>query len=309
MLFLKMDFHTILILFFFLICANVIYYYYIVEPYKILNEVYTRIITGYTLNDLYRLKSNISPEIEAVISVVEDLMDSKEMIDTSKKQAEYIALQNQINPHFLYNTLESIRSEAIIEGLDSVADITEILSSFYRYTISNIENSVSLQSEIDHIKAYFAIQKFRFGDKVNLQINQDTEFDVMSASIPKLILQPIVENAIYHGIERKVGPGTVTIDIIVTTEDLNITISDDGVGMSTSQLTALVHQLNRRSYNYLNDSTTDKIGIALVNVNTRLILLYGENYQLNVLSTENVGTDVEINIPLELKETHEETSR
>lgn len=285
-----------------------VWFQYVYKPNKKMNDTYKRIITGYTLHDLYYMRYSPSPELEAVFSIVQDIIDSKEMIDASKKQAQYIALQNQINPHFLYNTLESIRSEAIIEGLDSVAEITEMLATFYRYTISNIEQSVTLESELNHIKSYVAIQKFRFGDKLDLVININSERDVLGAYIPKLILQPIVENSIYHGIERKVGQGTVTIDIFTTERDINISISDNGVGMNENQLTTLVHRLNWRSYTYLKEESRDSKGIALINVNTRLVLLYGEDYQLNVLSTENVGTDVEINIPLSWEQDHETRS-
>lgn len=276
-------------------------YKYIYQPYVIIKKTLELVINGYTLQDIKTLKYNLTPENESVITRLIDMVTDQEMINATKKQAEFLALQNQINPHFLYNTLESIRSEALISGVDSVADVTEKLATFYRYTISKIERSVTINEELNHINDYMAIQKFRFGSKLNLcvLIDEKDYHYIIHKEIPKLILQPIVENAVFHGIERKIGKGTITIRFELTEQSIIITISDDGVGMTYEALSVLKNKLRENSSQYLKSNQKEG-GIALINVNNRIKLIFGENYGLNVYSTLNVGTDVEIVLPFEV---------
>lgn len=278
------------------IALLVIAYQIIYKPYRKIQDILRRTINGFTIFDIYNLPYNFSQELDAVFQIIKDTINTKEMIDTTKKQAEYLALQNQINPHFLYNTLESIRSEAIIEGLDSVADITEALATFYRYTISKVDQFVTIGEELKHIKDYISIQRFRFEDKISLEIVGNGQ-NVESYYIPKLILQPIVENAVFHGIEKKLGPGKLILRFIVTEDRIKIVVSDDGVGMSYVNLVGLKDKLNQKSLNYLSNDNTSKGGIALINVKSRIELLFGEEYGLTIYSTPSVGTDVEIFIP------------
>ena len=274
-------------------------YQYIIVPYKRMNETLKRVIHGFSLRDIYNMRYSATPEIESAFSIVKEVIDTKEMVSSSKQHPEYLALQNQINPHFLYNTLESIRGEAIMEGVDSVAEVTETLATFYRYTISNIDQYVTIEDELNHIKDYIAIQQFRFGDKIRLNIKWETmEEKYINYYIPKLVLQPIVENAVFHGIEKKLGTGTITIRFILTPKYVNITISDDGVGMDHKTLEGLNDRLNQRTINYLNQNERKEGGIALINVNSRIQLLFGEDYGINIYSTVDVGTDVEIKLPL-----------
>jgi two-component system sensor histidine kinase YesM len=214
--------------------------------------------------------------------------------ELSKRQAQYQALQNQINPHFLYNTLESIRSEALISGLDSVAKMCEALAAFFRYTISNQENLVTMDEEMQNIKTYFYIQQYRFGKRLSLKMEyEERDIDsLLKCKIPKLTLQPIVENAIIHGIEQKLGDGTVTVRLTLTERCLLIKISDDGVGMSPDML----RQINRRLAGEM-PARSEKGGIAIANVNTRIKLLFGDAYGITLYSTSGIGTDVEITLP------------
>ena len=114
--------------------------------------------------------TEMTPETENLMKQMRDMMNSKQVLSLSKRQAQYLALQNQINPHFLYNTLESIRSEALIGGLTDVADMTEALATFFRYTISKVENLVSVEEELQNCRTYFYIQKYRFGDRLELSV-------------------------------------------------------------------------------------------------------------------------------------------
>jgi two-component system sensor histidine kinase YesM len=221
-------------------------------------------------------------------------LDNATTLEVSKRQAQYIALQNQINPHFLYNTLESIRSEALMSGLNSVAVMCESLANYFRYTISNLNDIVTLEEEIKNIQTYFFIQKYRFGDRLQLVIecDEDEKDLMMEYQIPKLTLQPIVENAIIHGIEQKIGNGIITIRMMLTEQRLIINVLDNGVGMSKETIEKVNRQINEK-----NVSSKGKGGIAISNVNNRIKLLFGELYGVTVFSTEGVGTEVEITLP------------
>ena len=208
----------------------------IVRPYQETKKIYEQFSRGYVLNDLFHMRHPLTPESEQAVLRLNEMIDKNNLISVSKKQAEYLALQNQINPHFLYNTLEGIRSEALIGGLDSVAEMTEALATFFRYTISQVEHLVTLEDELANVENYYYIQQFRFGDKLALSIEYEHDDDlshpdILRYRLPKLTLQPIVENSIYHGIERKVGRGCLTIRIGVSDQRMRIRISDDGLGM------------------------------------------------------------------------------
>lgn len=208
-------------------------------------------------------------------------------------------MQNQINPHFLYNTLEGIRGEAITAGLDNVAQMTEALATFFRYTISNLENLVTLEDELGNIENYFIIQQYRFGERLRLQVvcDEDDRAELLQCRIPKLTLQPIVENSIVHGVERKIGRGNLRIKIEGTAKRLLITVSDDGLGMEEDVLASLNRQISSTRFDYVCSDTKREGGIALVNVNNRIKLLFGEQYGLCIYSTPGVGTDVEVTLP------------
>lgn len=180
-------------------------YFWVYKPFKETNKALQLFAGGYILKGIFEIRVPFSYESSLAFEKFKELIDTKELISNSKKHAEYLALQNQINPHFLYNTLEGIRSEALIEGIDSVAEMTEALSTFFRYTISSVERLVTLEDELGNIENYYTIQQFRFGDRLDLEIEFDMEDpnEVLKIKIPKLTLQPIVENSIFHGIERK----------------------------------------------------------------------------------------------------------
>ena len=212
------------------------------------------------------------------------------------QQAEINYLQRQINPHFLYNSLESIRGNAIIKGESGIAEMTEALATFFRYSIRQKGNLVTLEEEIENVRNYFIIQQFRFNNKYAIQYIIDDSDEVLSRFyIPKLTMQPIVENAIYHGLERKIGNGKIAIRITLTYQRLIINIVDDGIGMPQDKLDALNDML---ASDEDIDLTQKDTGIALFNVNKRIKLYFGDKYGLFITSTVDFGTDVEIILPL-----------
>ncbi|MDO4296697.1 MAG: sensor histidine kinase [bacterium] len=253
---------------------------------------------GYTSAGLKEESCMLSPGMEELTKALIRLLESDQLLKANKRQAQYLALQNQINPHFLYNTLDSIRSEAMLEGNETVAEMTEALASFFRYTISNVENMVTLEEELENTKVYFLIQKHRFEDRVNLEIEYDKEDEfLLRCLLPKLTIQPVVENSIIHGIERKVGSGLIRILLKCTEKRLIIEIKDDGVGMQPEVLEKLNQQLEQPVYESIQLSK-EKGGIAIANVNNRIHLIFGEEYGMTAYSTPNVGTDIIINLPL-----------
>lgn len=212
-----------------------------------------------------------------------------------KKKMELNTLQSQINPHFLYNTLDSIRSKALIEGQKEIADMTEVLARFFRYCIGNKEKLVKLREELAHIEDYFYIQKFRFEDRFELSIEVKQE-DIYDYYVPRMTLQPIVENAMLHGLERVNRKGILKILLDRTEEYLLITVSDNGYGMNEQELISLNSKLGTTG---IKISISGKHnGIAIVNVNARLKLTFGEEYGIYYRSMAYIGTDAEIRIPI-----------
>lgn len=275
-------------------------WFFVVIPYQESERMEKRFLAGYMFSEGDLDRAVLTPQMRKQLEMTEKIIRSPQLMDLNKRQAQYLALQNQINPHFLYNTLESIRGEALIAGLDSVADMTESLAKFFRYTITKVENLVSIEEELDNCETYFGIQKYRFGDRLQLHIEYDPDEweEIMNCRIPKLTLQPILENSIIHGTELKIGEGNLWIRFHRTEHRLIITISDDGVGMEEETLAKLNEKLRRGVDTITQQQEETKGGIALVNVNNRIHLIFGDEYGMHVYSMPGSGTDVEISIPL-----------
>ncbi|WP_034863363.1 sensor histidine kinase [Ruminiclostridium cellobioparum] len=288
----------IVLAFFLIVYIGYISVYLRYRQMEKLLQLYTE---GYFVDDFFEQDIKISKTVSKVLELLSDRLDKSALLNVSKKQAQYLALQNQINPHFLYNTLEGIRSEALCAGMDGVASMTEALATFFRYTISNVDHLVTLEDELSNIENYYIIQQFRFGDKLSLSIEYDDDGDdlsILNLKLPKLILQPIVENSIYHGIERKIGKGNLRIHIDYTSDRLIIRISDDGMGIEKEALDKLNNKLLTNSLDDMESKKEKKGGIAIINVNNRIKLIFGEKYGIYIYSTQNVGTDVEITLPI-----------
>ena len=203
-------------------------------------------------------------------------------------------MQNQINPHFLYNALEAIRSDALLADCADIAETTEALATFFRYTISNVQEYVTFSDELDNAENYFTIQRCRFGDKLEMELEMENE-DLLEARMPKLILQPLVENAVVHGLEGKIGHGIVYISIENSANTLFLRVKDNGVGMPEEQVMLLNEEFVHGS-----PVSGDKKrgGIALRNVNSRIRLMFGEDYGLRVFSATGIGTECCVTMPL-----------
>ena len=273
---------------------------WVARPYREHEKIEKRFLAGYMFSEEDLERAVLTPTMREEMEMMEKIIRSPQLMDLNKRQAQYLALQNQINPHFLYNTLESIRGEALIAGLSGVADMTESLAKFFRYTITKVENLVSVEEELDNCETYFGIQKYRFGERLQLHVEYDPDEweEIMNCRIPKLTLQPILENSIIHGTELKIGEGNLWIRFRRTENRLIITISDDGVGMDEETLERLNAKLNHGVDAITQQPEEKQGGIALANVNNRIHLIFGDEYGMHVYSMADSGTDVEISIPV-----------
>lgn len=275
-------------------------WFWVALPYRKWEKYAWLLLTGYASAEEEDVPGyGLSPTSRRMLEQLREMLSPSQLFNINKRQAQYLALQNQINPHFLYNTLESIRSETMIAHLDSVADMTEALASFFRYTISKVENLVSVEEELQNCETYFRIQQYRFGERLALHIECDPQEqeEIYRCRLPKLTMQPILENSIIHGTELKIGAGHLTIHLERTGKRLLIRISDDGVGMDEATLAKLNRRLTQNLPAFHQEEQSKGGGLALTNVNNRVRLLFGEEYGLHVFSLEGSGTDVELTLP------------
>lgn len=225
---------------------------------------------------------------------IEDLMAQNVHEQELKRKSELKALQSQINPHFLYNTLDSIIWMAEGKKYEDVVLMTASLARLLRQSISNEDETVLIGQEIQYVKSYLTIQKMRYKDKLEFEINVDPSIN--SVHIVKLVLQPIVENAIYHGLKYKESKGMLTVNGYQKDGNAVIEIADDGVGMDEETLNRIFekHKVNYRSN-----------GVGVYNVQRRLSMYYGKEYGLSYKSEKGKGTTVTVVIPIEQEEHHE----
>ena len=206
-------------------------------------------------------------------------------------------LFQQINPHFLYNTLESIRGKAVIEGAPEVADMIGALSHFFRYSIDRKNNIVTLKDELRNVEEYFKLQQFRFDNKFSISIIFDAGKEINEYLIPKMVIQPLVENAIVHGLEGRIAKGNITIRIVESDCDIIIYIIDDGVGILMERLVSINKDLKISANMITQNHNEHTAGIALININARLKMVFGKEYGIVLYSTYGLGTTVKMRIP------------
>jgi multi-sensor signal transduction histidine kinase len=228
---------------------------------------------------------HLSKTFNVMISRIKDLMEKTVRDEEEKRRSEIRALQAQINPHFLYNTLDTIIWMSAGGKNDEVVEVTSALARLFRTSISKGENLVTLLNEVENIKSYLTIQKMRYEDKLSWRV--DVPPGLLGLMTPKLILQPIVENAVYHGVKMSQAGGEIAISARTEGERLTITIADSGVGMTAEQLEQL----------FVPRPDTDR-GIGVINVNNRIRLCFGEEYGLHYFSAPGEGTRVEIWLPV-----------
>lgn len=211
--------------------------------------------------------------------------------ELEKKQAELDFLRSQINPHFLYNTLESIRGIALEKDVPQIAEMSDALGKLFRY---NIKGSaiVPLSQELEITDAWLQIQKARFPGK--FEIIYSIRENVRQMPIMKFLLQPLVENAVFHGLEPLTGRGTLFLSARRQDARLLITIQDDGIGIPAAELSRIQSQL--RDMDIVNEQNSRHIG--LMNVAHRIFLSYGREYGLQIDSRKGEGTKLLLTLPV-----------
>lgn len=231
---------------------------------------------------------------------IRKLMMLSELRERQKREAELRSLQAHIKPHFLYNTLDTIHWMAKKKGAEDVSDMVEALSRLFRIGLSKGEDIIPLKDEFVHISSYMQIQKTRYRDR--LQYSLESTPEVEELYVLKLLLQPIVENAIYHGIKARRGPGTIKIKAEAAEGCLLLTVIDNGAGMKPDTL----EQLRRKLADPFaameeNPAESERSGrsYGMLNVQARIKLTFGEEYGITLESTEGEGTTVYIKHPLQ----------
>lgn len=242
-------------------------------------------------DELGQLSEDLNLMVDSVQKLIHDAYEAelqKEQLGNKQREAEFKMLASQINPHFLYNALETIRMKAHLSGQKEIADVVKKLAKIMRRNLSISNELVSLDAELELVRNYLEIQRFRFGDKVTFTFDVQCETD--RYMILPLLLQPLVENAFVHGLERKVGQGCIRIVIRDRDEYRIISVIDDGVGIEEPTLKELQKRLDQ-------DELSKNGSIGLTNVNQRTKLYYGRQYHLEIESTVNGGTTVSLVLP------------
>ncbi len=264
------------------------------NPIKELEKLSSRIAAGDldaqaevpNVSELYNLTKNLNFMAKQIRSLID--MNIREQKNLQKSEMK--ALQAQITPHFLYNTLDTIVWLAEAGKSEQVIDITRALSSFFRISLSRGKEWISVEQEIEHIQSYLVIQKIRYRDILDYSIKIDKS--LFSNRILKLLLQPLVENALYHGIKNKRGKGSISIEGYSSNSSMVFIITDNGYGMRSERLREVIKQIKSDPEEY---ESGDIYG--LFNVVRRLRLYYGEEATFAISSEWKKGTVVTLTVP------------
>ncbi|WP_314163199.1 sensor histidine kinase [Lachnoanaerobaculum gingivalis] len=230
---------------------------------------------------------HLGKSIKNMLGRIKVLMSDLVAEHNAKRKSEFDTLQSQINPHFLYNTLDIIVWMIENENSDKAVNIVTALAKFFRISLSKGKNIITVKDEVEHVRNYLMIQNMRFKNRFEYSIDVDEE--VLSYSSLKLMLQPLVENAIYHGMEFMDGDGEIDVKVFKEDDSLYFTITDNGLGMSEDMVETLLSK----------DFVPSKkgSGIGAKNVNERIKLYFGSEYGLKVESEPDEGTKITIHLP------------
>ena len=227
----------------------------------------------------------LSDSLEEMVSQLHDQIELTHREQARLRSMELSLLQAQINPHFLYNTLDAIVWLVETKKNTEAVEMVSSLSTYFRSFLSNGKEIIQLSEEIQHVKSYLEIQQVRYQDILRYSI--DVSPAVENTTIPKMTLQPLVENAIYHGIKLKRGIGTIQVKGTMEGGDVLLTVSDTGAGMSPETLERILGTLG----------SSDAPGFGVFAVWQRLKLTYGDSFRFDIASEENIGTTVRIQLP------------
>ncbi|MFJ7933381.1 sensor histidine kinase [Sporosarcina sp. NPDC096371] len=227
--------------------------------------------------------------IGKMVTDLQAYIERSSILKAQQQLAHYRALKSQINPHFLANALESIQMKAVLNKQRDIAEMIGVLGQLFRINIQSGKETVTLQEELTHIRLYIQVQQIRFGDKIQYTENLAPTSDAMQ--LLHFSLQPLVENGIVHGLERKYGSGILEVSSTLLGKDLLIQVRDNGVGMDNEQLQYLQNRLSEPS------STLTEDHIGLKNVHDQIRYYFGDPYGIEIESIQGEGTTVTIRIP------------
>ena len=227
---------------------------------------------------------HLSRNFNMMTEEIQNLMEQRDREQQIKRKSELKALQSQINPHFLYNTLDSIAWMCEEDRTKEAVEMVNALARLFRISISKGHELITLEREVEHAKSYLKIQNYRYKNQFTYAF--DVEEGCLSYLCNKITLQPIIENAIYHGIDRMVDEGFIEVRIREEETAVRITVTDNGVGMTREQCQEILHR-----------EAKDRTGIGIKNVHDRIRIYFGEEYGLHITSEPDEGTCVEIRIP------------
>ncbi len=261
------------------------------NDYEIVNSITGDDELSATFSDLVTMVD----KLKATEAAIYQAQINEQILSNQQQQMELKLLASQINPHFLYNTLETIRMKAFSEGNREVATAIKLLGKSMRYVLSNTKaSSTTLDKEIDYIRTYLAIQQIRFGSRLKYTIRIEDNLELSNYQILPLLIQPIVENAFSHGLKDAEYEGHIIIKLSRDREDPDLLVTDvfdNGIGMTADQLAEVIAHLD------VPREDSDH-GVGLYNINNRVHLFYGDSYGLELSSRPNLGTVVTLTIPL-----------
>ena len=229
-------------------------------------------------------------KFKEMIDRIRELIEKDYKREMENRDAQFLALQSQINPHFLYNTLQVISGMALKKGAKEIYEMIQRLGGMFRYITNKRGDLVFIWEEVQHLQNYLYIQKVRFGENISIELFVDEQ--VNDAIIPLLSLQPIIENSFKHGFESQIEKGVLKIDIQKVFDEIEIIIEDNGMGMSEEELEQVRNKLFTDSYLY-------NRSIGLKNVDTRIKLYFGHEYGVEIMSQKSEFTKVLIRLPFQ----------
>lgn len=235
----------------------------------------------YHQDEIGSLSANFNDMIQQIELLIDELVTERML----KKEAEIEALQYQITPHFMYNTLSSIRYAAALEHSDNIASLLQAFIELLRLSASDRGSFITVQQEMQMVENYIKLQKFRYADSFDVEI--DIAPETLRFYVPRLLIQPLVENAILHGLNHREKENRIVIRVIQDGQQLAIKVEDNGIGMTTEEIHNLMNGIRRSKFS----------GIGISNVRERLRLYYGEKGTLQYHSTQGTGTTAIITLP------------
>lgn len=241
-------------------------------------------VYDYQMQNGVREVQTLSESFAHMVKIIQELMNKVKQEEISLRKTELKALQAQINPHFLYNTLDSIQWMCEQGKTPEAVKMVGALAKLFRISISRGKELIPIADELNHAKSYLVIQSYRYKNQFTYEF--DVEEGISSYLCNKITLQPIIENAIYHGIDRMVDEGLIRIEAKSDGNDIEFRVSDNGAGMTAEQCE-----------NILRKERSDSSGIGIKNVNDRIKIFFGDEYGIRIESEQDVGTTIMIRFP------------